>query len=99
MSMVVASTLPMRTRRPRVLSGLRGYFGVPDDATDVALVAVRRDSSGMLPDQNLGTAGRPLSLAVAYAKNPLLTFFGLIALGWAGGFATWYFFGRGRRTR
>ena len=49
------------------------------------------------PPTDLGEMGKPYSLAVMYARKPLLWLFLLFGGGWLGGYLTWVFIGRRKR--
>ena len=85
--MVIASSLPARTRRPRVIAGLGGATYGRTGADPEGLYA---DAPAEL---NLG---KPYALGALYARYPWATLLGLLGLGWAGGYVTWLFIGRRR---
>lgn len=96
MSMIVASALPTHPRRPRVLAGL--YPDVPSGEA----VLLLSNTATVAPDgtttrRDYGQVGRPVGLGILYAQYPLLTLFGLLGVGWAGGYFTWLWLGRRKR--
>jgi hypothetical protein len=93
MSMVIVSSSASSLRRRGALRGVYPSVAPGDDVSLVGHTA-GADILDLLSYSDYGKVGSPQGLGILYAQYPLATLFGLLAVGWAGGYFTWRMLGR-----